>query len=155
LERAPRFTVYVVATTKTMRGLRVAELAEAVGVSADTVRYYERAGLLPAPPRTASGYRHFPPETVDRLRFVQGCQRLGLRLREIVELLAVRDTGICPCEPAERLLRRRIGELDAELSKLTALRTEMLRIVDTLPAGRCPDPSPGTWCPPVTDVERR
>ena len=133
----------------TARGLRVAELAALAGVSPDTVRYYERAGLLAPPPRTPAGYRYYPPSTVDRLRFVQGCQRLGLRLREIAELLAVRDTGECPCEPAEQLLRRRVDELDAELARLTALRADLVRMVSALPSGGCPEPSPGTWCPPA------
>ena len=134
--------------TNLRSGLRVAELAAAVAVRPDTIRYYERAGLLAPPPRTAAGYRHYPPEAVDRLRFIQGCQRLGLRLREIADLLAVRDTGVCPCEPAEQFLHRHITELDAELARLTALRTEMVRIVSTLPTGQCPDLDPGTWCPP-------
>jgi DNA-binding transcriptional MerR regulator len=129
-------------------GLRVAELAQAAGVSPDTVRYYERAGLLPPPARTPAGYRAYDPGAVDRLAFIQGAQRLGLRLRDIAELLAVRDTGVCPCEPAEQLLRRRLAELDAEMARLAALRTQMVAMVDALPAAECPPPSPGSWCPP-------
>jgi len=136
-------------TTAAVRGLRVGELAEAAGVAPDTVRYYERAGLLPPPRRTPAGYRAYDREAVDRLRFIQGAQRLGLRLRDIADLLAVRDTGICPCEPAEQLLRRRVAELDAEMSRLAALRTEMVAMVDALPSANCPPPTPGTWCPPV------
>jgi DNA-binding transcriptional MerR regulator len=130
-------------------GLLVAELAAAAGVGPDTIRYYERAGLLAPPPRTSGGYRRFPPETVDRLRFIQGCQRLGLRLRDIGDLLAIRDTGVCPCEPAEALLRRRVAEVDAELARLAALRTDLGHMLDGLPADPCPEPVPGTWCPPV------
>lgn len=129
-------------------GLRVAELAASGGVSPDTVRYYERSGLLAPPPRTASGYRMYPPSAVDRLLFIQGCQRMGLRLTEIAELLAVRDTGVCPCEPAEGLLRRHLTELDAELARLTALREDMMRTLTSLPKGQCPDVAPGSWCPP-------
>src|SRR5512144_1115543 len=111
------------------RGLRVAELAAETGVSPDTVRYYERAGLLPAPARTPAGYRAYGPEAAERLRFIQGCQRLGLRLREIADLLAIRDTGVCPCEPAEQLLRHRLAELDAEMAGLAALRGEMVAMI--------------------------
>jgi len=103
-------------TTAPARGLRVAELAEAVGLSPDTIRYYERAGLLPPPQRTAAGYRAYDADAVERLKFIQGAQRLGLRLRDIADLLTIRDTGVCPCEPAERLLRRRLAELDAEMT---------------------------------------
>lgn len=141
--------------TVTTTGLRVAELAEAVGVRPDTIRYYERAGLLAPPPRTPAGYRHYPVEAIDRLRFIQGCQRLGLRLREIAELLEVRDTGVCPCEPAEHLLRRHIDELDTEILRLTTLRTEMVRMVATLPNGECAELSPGMWCPVTPDAEGR
>ncbi len=136
-------------TTTAARGLRVAELAAAVGVRPDTIRYYERAGLLPAPERTAAGYRSYDAGAVDRLRFIQGAQRLGLRLADIRDLLAVRDTGTCPCEPAETLLRRRLAEVDAEIDRLVALRTEMRAMADALPSAECPPPSPGTWCPPA------
>ncbi|MGH3757123.1 MerR family DNA-binding transcriptional regulator [Actinophytocola sp.] len=64
-------------TTSAPAGLLVAELAAAAGVGPDTIGYDERAGLLAPPPRTSGGYRRFPPETVDRPRFIQGCQRLG------------------------------------------------------------------------------
>jgi DNA-binding transcriptional MerR regulator len=132
-----------------MTGMRVGELAAATGVAADTVRYYERAGLLPAPPRTAGGYRAYDGDAVDRMKFIQGAQRLGLRLRDIAELLAVRDTGVCPCEPAEQLLSRRLDEIDAEMARLGALRAELATMVEALPDGDCPPPLPGTWCPPA------
>lgn len=136
-------------TTSGVPGLRVAELAHAVGVAPDTVRYYERAGLLPPPARTPAGYRSYGAEAVERLRFIQGCQRLGLQLRDIADLLAVRDTGTCPCEPAVQLLRRRLSELDAEMARLAALRGEMVAMVEALPSADCPPPSPATtWCPP-------
>lgn len=136
------------------RGLRVAELAKLVGVRPDTIRYYERTGLLAPPPRTSSGYRAYPASAAERVRFIQGCQRLGLRLRDIADLLAVRDTGTCPCEPAEQLLHRRIRELDDELARLAALRADLVGMVATLPDGDCPDISPGTWCPPDEDEGR-
>ena len=156
MECGPRFTVVDVSTTVAGSRLRVAELAEAVGVRPDTIRYYERVGLLPPPARTAAGYRLYDPQAIDRLRFIQGAQRLGLRLRDIAEMLAVRDTGVCPCEPAEELLRRRLAELDAEMARLTALREQMVAMVEALPSQACPPPEPGSWCPPTTPpTERR
>jgi DNA-binding transcriptional MerR regulator len=135
------------------RGLRVAELAAAVGVGADTIRFYEKTGLLLAPARTAAGYRVYEASAVDRLQFIQGAQRLGLKLREIKDLLAIRDTGVCPCEPAEELLRRRLMDLDAEIARLSALREQMVAMVEALPSQHCPPPLPGSWCPP--ENERR
>lgn len=141
-------------TTTKRQGLRVAQLAAAVGVAADTIRYYEKAGLLPEPARTSAGYRAYEADAVDRLRFIQGAQRLGLRLRDIKDLLAVRDTGVCPCEPAEDLLRRRLAELDAEMARLTALRAQMVAMVEGLPSRDCPPPLPGSWCPPAQEERR-
>jgi DNA-binding transcriptional MerR regulator len=140
-------------TMTARRGLRVAELAAAVGVGTDTIRYYEKAGLLPAPARTPAGYRIYEADAVDRLQFIQGAQRLGLKLRDIKDLLAIRDTGVCPCEPAGELLRRRLTDLDAEMARLSALREQMVAMVKALPAQDCPPPLPGSWCPP--ENERR
>jgi DNA-binding transcriptional MerR regulator len=134
-------------TLTAARGLRVSDLATAVGVRPDTIRYYERVGLLPSPNRTPAGYRAYDAAAVDRLRFIRGAQRLGLRLVDIRHLLAVRDTGACPCEPAEQLLRRRLAEVDAEIARLTELRAEMAAMAAALPMTDCPPPSPGTWCP--------
>lgn len=133
--------------TAPVRGLRVAELAEAVGVSPHTIRYYERAGLLPTPARTSAGYRDYDTGAVDRLRFIRGAQRLGLKLRDIADLLAIRDTGAWPCHPAEQLLRRRLADLDAETARLAALRAQMVAMIEALPRLDCPPPAPGTWCP--------
>jgi DNA-binding transcriptional MerR regulator len=135
------------ATTTTGRGMRVAKWAAAVGVGADTIRYYERTGLLLAPARTPAGYRVYEASAVDRLLFIKGTQRLGLKLRDIKELLAIRDTGVCPCEPAEELLRRRLADLDAEMARLSALREQMVAMVEALPSQHCPRPLPGSWCP--------
>ena len=140
-------------STKTPQspGMRVGELAKTVGLTPDTVRYYERAGLLPPPARTPAGYRAYDTDAVDRLRFIQGAQRLGLRLQNIADLLAIRDTGACPCEPAEQLLRRRLAELNAEMARLAQLRAQIVAMVDALPTAQCPPLTPGTWCPPTTE----
>ncbi|MGD6980795.1 MULTISPECIES: heavy metal-responsive transcriptional regulator [Citricoccus] len=137
-------------TTQTVvqRGMRIGELAAATSLSPDTIRYYEKAGLLPDPARTPAGYRAYGPEAVDRLHFIQGAQRLGLRLEDIRNLLAIRDTGTCPCEPAADLLTRRLAELDEKIRHLEVLRAEMAAMLDALPAEDCPQPTPGTWLTP-------
>ncbi len=135
-------------TTDRSAGMSVSALAARVGVRPDTVRYYERAGLLPAPARTSAEHRRYDETAVDRLQFIQGAQRLGLRLREIRELLAVRDTGTCPCGTAADLLQQRLAEIDAEMARLSALRAEIAAMAAELPDGDCPDPVPGRWCPP-------
>lgn len=132
----------------TVPRLRVGEVARQAGVTTDTIRYYEREGLLPPPERTPSGYRAYGPGALDRLAFIQGCQRLGLRLADIRQLLGIRDTGVCPCGHAEEHLRRRITEVDAEIERLTALRAEMATMAASLPGSDCPPPPGATWCPP-------
>ncbi len=137
-------------TTKTAArpGMSVAELAAKVGVGRDTIRYYERVDLLPPPPRTTGDHRRYPAEAVDRLRFIQGCQRLGLSLDDIRNLLEVRDTGQCTCAPAGELLTRRLADLDAEVRQLQLLREDLATMLDALGGETCRDPAPGTWCPP-------
>ncbi len=129
--------------------MTVAVLARRTGVSTDSVRYYERLGLLPEPPRTASGYRRFNEDAVDRLHFIQGAQRLGLRLREIADLLMVRDTGQCPCGDAAVLLRDRMDEVDTEIARLSQLREQLAEMVVRLPSADCPNPEPGVWRAPA------
>ena len=135
--------------------LTVGQLASRTGVRTDTVRFYEREGLLPVPQRTGGDHRRYGPADVDRLLFIRGAQRLGLRLAEIRELLAVRDTGACPCEPAEGLLRRHVAEIGKEIERLAALRAELLGMLTAMPGPDCPDPLPGTWCPPGLATEGR
>jgi DNA-binding transcriptional MerR regulator len=125
----------------------VAGLARRVGVQPDTVRYYERIGLLPAPARTAREHRRYDDSAVDLMRFIQGAQRLGLRLADIRELVELRRTGQCPCEPAATLLRDRLAQLDKQIAQLSALRAELAGFVARIPADDCPDPAPGTWRP--------
>ena len=117
-----------------MPQLTVSKLAEQVGTSADTVRYYERIGLLPETDRSPSGYRLYGDEAVERLRFIKRAQRFGLRLEAIAELLDVRQRGLCPCGHTRRMLEDRVAELDEELSSLSRLRDDISEMIDELPA---------------------
>ena len=148
MECGPGFTVPGMSVDQVTSQLTVGQLASRTGVRADTVRYYEREGLLPVPHRTGGEHRRYGPADVDRLLFIRGAQRLGLRLAEIRGLLAVRDTGACPCEPAEGLLRRHVAEIDQEIARLAALRAELAGMLAAMPGPDCPDPLPGTWCSP-------
>jgi DNA-binding transcriptional MerR regulator len=118
----------------------VGKLAARVGASPDTLRYYERIGLLPKAERSASGYRLYGDDAVGRLRFIKGAQQLGLSLEEIGELLSIRERGLCPCGHTRQLLEQRLSRLDAELAELTHLRGEIRRMVDELPV------QPGAGC---------
>src|SRR5918996_6359771 len=104
----------------------VSQIATRVGLSPDTIRYYEKEGLLPQPHRTPSGYRQYDEALVYRVRFIKGAQRTGLRLKEIKELLEIRDRGLCPCGHTEALLSKRISEVSAEIEELQAVKAELV-----------------------------
>ena len=103
-----------------------------------TIRFYEQAGLLPAPPRTASGYRTYDGDAITRLRFVRSAQALGLSLAEITEVLRIRDYQGPPCTYVAELLATHIHALDTRIAELTALRDELRT---RLPPGAQPDPT--------------
>ena len=97
----------------------------AAGVSTDTLRHYERLGLLPRPVRSASGYRRYAPHTVERVRLIQRALLVGFTLKELAGLLARRDRGEAPCRGVRALVGARLTDLEARLAELTSLRDEM------------------------------
>ncbi len=117
-----------------MKRLTVSKLAEQVGTSPDTLRYYERIGLLPAPERTAAGYRLYDGTAVERVHFIKEGQRFGLRLEEIRDLLEIRDRGQCPCGHTRFLLERRVALLDEEMAAMARLREGIQQMLEELPA---------------------
>jgi DNA-binding transcriptional MerR regulator len=123
--------------------MTVSQMAARAGVSADTVRYYERERLLPPPRRSPSGYRLYDDASTERIEFVRRAQALGLRLREIRELLEVSDNGTCPCGHTVELVRARMSEVDAEIDRLTALRADLGRMLAAPPGASCEEP--WTW----------
>ncbi|MEU2040378.1 MerR family transcriptional regulator [Nocardia niwae] len=108
-------------------GLRTGELAAAAGVHAQTLRYYERRGLLAEPDRSLGGHRLYPEQAVTVLRVIKAAQRLGFTLDEVAELLAATPLGRRRAEaglPAR--VAAKLSEVDAKLAELTAVR-DMLR----------------------------
>lgn len=110
--------------------MTVSQLARRAGTSADTVRYYDRLGLLGPANRTQSGYRQFDDDHVERMLFINAGQQLGLALAEIGELLKVRERGICACGRTRDLLTAKLGEIEAQLAALTAMRDTITRLLD-------------------------
>lgn len=97
----------------------------------ETIRYYERMGLI-ARPRTASGYRVYPDETIRRLRFIRNAQKLGFSLKEITELAGMTRKGATCAEMCARM-DEKLTEIDQKISQLTALRNELAKLVDASP----------------------
>jgi DNA-binding transcriptional MerR regulator len=104
----------------------ISDFASCFGLRTDTLRYYERLGLLRPSERTSAGYRLYDDEAADRLRFIKEAQRMGLRLADIKELLEIRDHGRCPCGHTETLVTRRLAEVEAEIAQLKSLRRHLL-----------------------------
>lgn len=121
----------------------ISEIASEVGVSPDTLRYYERLGLLAPPERTVAGYRRYAPSAVQRVRFIKGAQRMGLRLRDVKELLDIRDRGACPCGHTRDLLGQHLSRVDDEIRRLQALGSEVRAMLTELE--ECPKPTVGEW----------
>jgi DNA-binding transcriptional MerR regulator len=121
----------------------ISKIAGEAGVSPDTLRYYERLGLLWPATRGANGYRHFDPGVVSRVLFIKGAQRSGLRLAEIKELLEIGDRGACPCGHTRTLLEQRLREVDADIDRLRVLRGELAEMLAGLDA--CAEPATGQW----------
>jgi DNA-binding transcriptional MerR regulator len=117
--------------------------AAALGLSPDTLRYYERLGLLHPPPRTAAGYRLYGDEAAERLSFITGAKRMGLRLADIRELLDIRDRGQCPCGHTKGLVDRRLTEVEAKIHRLSALRRQLLSLKERNAA--CSDAAADDW----------
>jgi DNA-binding transcriptional MerR regulator len=100
------------------------------GVSADTLRHYERMRVLPLPRRSSAGYRQYPPEAADRVRLVRRAMALGFSLVEISKILAVRDRGGVPCRQVQALAVQKLAELDRRIEDLVTLRGHMKEIVN-------------------------
>lgn len=109
--------------------LTVSRLAERAGTSADTIRYYDRLGLLGDVRRNEHGHRVFGPPDVERLRFIHRAQRFGLQLEQIRELLQVRDRGLCPCGHARALLRERADQVALQIRELEALQDDIAHLL--------------------------
>jgi len=123
--------------------MRIGELAEAAGVTAKTVRYYESIGLMPAPGRTSAGYRRYDPELADRLRFIRDAQATGLSLTEIASILELKDAGQGACDHTRALLAGHLAEIDRQIERLTATRASLAALSDRvagLDPADCSDP---------------
>jgi DNA-binding transcriptional MerR regulator len=121
-------------------GLRTGEVAEQAGVNIQTLRYYERRGLIGEPARSNGGHRSYPPDTVALIGVIKAAQRLGFTLDEVADLL---DTGRRHTTPdlRQRAINK-IAEVDAKIADLTAIRTSLAQVVaaqcDSLTNCTCP-----------------
>ncbi len=117
--------------------MKIGEVAGNAGVSVDTVRFYERRGVLPAPQRRASGYREYTTSTVERIRTARALQNLGLTLDEVVDALRAHDAGTATCDGELWRMEAMIDRIDSKIKELRATRHAITATIKECRAGRC------------------
>jgi Cu(I)-responsive transcriptional regulator len=115
--------------------LTIGALAKATGTKAETIRWYEREGILPAPGRTGGNYRSYGPEHLERLGFVRRCRDLGFSLGEVRELLALADQPERDCGEVDRLTAAHLAAVERKIADLQRLAGELRRISDRCSGG--------------------
>ena len=125
-----------------METIKIGRLAELSGVSIDTVRYYEREGLLPQPARRPSGYREYGHDDVERLRFVRRAKELGFSLTEIAELLSLTDDRHADMQGVKRKAEERLEQVEAKIKELRRVKRGLTELIAACPGhgelDRCP-----------------
>ncbi len=130
--------------------LTIGQVARAASVHIETLRYYERRGLVPKPPRSPSLYRKYPDETVPRVQFVKHAQDLGFSLREIRELLSMRASPKARCADVKRRAETKIDEIESKIRALNAMRRALVRLV-----AQCDGKLPASACPILESLDQR
>lgn len=128
--------------------LTIGRLAQEVGINLETVRYYERQGLLPKPPRSKSGYRQFPRDAVRRLKFVRRAQQLGFSLREIRELLALRISSRINTAEIRRRTESKIADIEGKIATLESMKKSLRKMVES-----CAECASDSKCPILESLD--
>lgn len=122
----------------TMNSMTIGRVAKLAEVGVETIRFYEREGLIEEPPRRASGYRQYPTDTVNRLRFIRRAKELGFTLKEIKELMSLRDGGGRRRGEVRKIAEVRMRDIDQKLARLQAMRSALHGLVESCACGRRP-----------------
>ena len=129
--------------------LTIGRLAREVGVNLETVRFYECRGLLPRPPRSASGYRLFPVDAKRRLKFIKRAQELGFSLSEIRDLLALRVSRRTTSAEIRKRTEAKISDIEGKIKSLDSMPKSLLKLVRS--CGGC---TPASECPILESLDR-
>lgn len=128
--------------------MTIGQVSKASGVGVETLRFYEREGLLPRPPRTASGYRTYPEDTPRRIRFIKRARDLGFTLQEIVELLNLSDRGQGEASLVRGRAEAKLVDLERRIRDLERMRTTLRHLVHC-----CDGRQPLSECPILEALE--
>ena len=121
-----------------MTSMTIGQVAKLADVGVETIRFYEREGLIEEPPRRASGYRQYPTDTVDQLRFIRRSKELGFTLKEIKELMSLRDGGGRRRGEVRKIAEAKMQDIDQKLARLQAMRSALYGLVESCAYGRRP-----------------
>lgn len=125
-----------------MNGLTIGKVAKQAHVNIETVRYYERVGLITEPPRSESGYRLFSEDVVQRISFIKKAQDLGFKLNEIKTLLSMSKDGNCDCYEAQQFALQKISEIESKIVALNEIKAVLYDLTQKCPGhgliGNCP-----------------
>lgn len=125
-----------------MKALTIGQVAKQAGVGVETVRFYEREGLLEEPQRRESGYRQFDETVVDRLRFIRRAKELGFTLKEIKELLELRGNPATTCADVKCRAEAKIADVEERIRSLQAMKKALVKVTKTCSGkgliGDCP-----------------
>ncbi|HQU43226.1 MAG TPA: MerR family DNA-binding protein [Pirellulales bacterium] len=125
-----------------MKTLTIGQVARQVDVGVETVRFYERQGLLEEPVRKASGYRQYTEDVIARLRFIKRAKELGFTLKEIKELLALRIGPGTTCADVRELAAAKIGDIQGKIQSLERMKKALVKL-----ARQCSGDGPASRCP--------
>lgn len=105
------------------------ELSRLAGISTDTLRHYERLGVLPKPPRTNGGYRDYPTSSLERVRLIQSALKVGFSLPELATVLRMRDRGEVPCDRVRAIAEHKLQEVKQQINDLSGMRDQLEQIL--------------------------
>ncbi|NOX32415.1 MAG: Hg(II)-responsive transcriptional regulator [Deltaproteobacteria bacterium] len=131
-----------------MGKLSIGELAKKVNVNKETIRYYERKGLIPEPPRNDSGYRQYSEIEVKRIEFIKRTQSLGFSLKEIKDLLMLKVEPQTTCKDIQEIVKLKISDIDHKITDLMLIKKTLNKL-----AGRCTGQGPASECPILDELE--
>lgn len=126
--------------------MQIGELAKLTNTSTKTIRFYEDSGLLPPPARSASGYRDYGPEIVDRMRFIHRGQAAGLTLQKVRQILAIHDRGEVPCGHVRQVLNARLSQVRVQIAELVALEGHLQALLGHASRGASTEHDHSTVC---------
>lgn len=129
-----------------MRRSKIGELAKRLELNIQTIRYYERIGLLPEPERTEAGHRAYGKEDEKRLRFVKNARSVGLTLGEVKEVLAFHERGEAPCSYVTEAIARRAEEVERQIAELTEFKKVLDGLHEQATARVAGEAKPGHYC---------